>query len=281
MTLDRKGSEQLDPVQALREALQDDPKWATFVWHDQDAIPGEFKCHNTILHLLADRMYGDPHCVELAALVLEHGADPNARNDFGWTPLHFACAIDGRDKTMVKLLLHNGADPNVTDSTGQMPLHYALGASEESKQIVALLLQHGANVDLDAAARLGDFQTVRRLLGQGGLSQSRTPRDLLTNAIHSGSAWTVEALLKHGADPNQTPSFSRVPPLYTASDPLWSKVEIVRLLLEHGANPNPKRYKPLVVARRNPANPAVIELLNYWCSRVNNSLGKGTRMPDM
>jgi hypothetical protein len=69
-------------------------------------------------------------------------------------------------------------------------------------------------------------------------------------------------LLKHGADPNQTPSYSRVSPLYVASDPLWSNVEIVRLLLEHGADPNPKRYKPLAVARRNKSNkPEIIELL--------------------
>ena len=69
-------------------------------------------------------------------------------------------------------------------------------------------------------------------------------------------------LLKHGADPNQAPSFSPQPPLYTASDPLWGKVEIVRLLLDYGADPNPKKYKPLAVARRNtPNKPEIIELL--------------------
>ncbi len=136
--------EQPDPVELLREALREDPKLAQFVWHDTNAIPGEFRCHNTILHLAADRMYGDPCFLELAALVLEYGADPNARNDTGWTPLHYACNHESRDPDMAALLLKHGADPNAADNRGLLPLDLLFGMREESLAIRTMLFAHGA-----------------------------------------------------------------------------------------------------------------------------------------
>jgi hypothetical protein len=139
-----EAGEQPDLVERLRKALREDPKWANFVWHDPNAIPGEFKCHNTILHLLADRMCGDPHCVELAALVLEHGADPNARNDMGWTPLHYACQLDSRDADMAALLLKYGANPVAADNRGLIPFDLIFGTREDGRAIRAMLIAHGA-----------------------------------------------------------------------------------------------------------------------------------------
>jgi len=135
--------ERPDPVELLREALREDPKWANFVWHDPDAIPQAFHIHNTILHLAADRQYGD-RFLELAALVLEHGADPNARNDLGWTPLHYACQHETRDVDMAALLLKYGADPNAADNRGLVPLDLLFGTREESLAIRTMLLAHGA-----------------------------------------------------------------------------------------------------------------------------------------
>jgi ankyrin repeat protein len=251
-----------DQLAVWREALQQDPAIAKAVIHVPDSSLREFRHGNTCLHLVADRFWDPPEPVQLAVILVDHGASLNAQNASGRTPLHFACNLETRDDALVELLLCRGADPNLKDSYGETPLHYAIGGSDVSKRIVALLLKHGANVDFDAAVRLGDVERVRRFLRQGGLSQSKRPRDLLTNAIYSDSAETVEALLEHGANPNQTPSFSPEPPLYTASSAIWGNVEIVRLLIKHGAEPNPKRYKPLAVAKRNkPNKPEIIELL--------------------
>ena len=149
-------------VERVREALRTDPKWANFVWHTPDAIPGVFKCHNTILHLLADRMYGDADNLELAALVLDYGADPNARNDMGWTPLHYACQIDSRDEDMVALLLKHGADPNTADNRGLVPLDQIFGTSAEGLAIRAMLLAHGAKERPGVPRKTGIRRRKRR-----------------------------------------------------------------------------------------------------------------------
>jgi len=54
---------------------------------------------------------------------LENGADPNAKDNTGHTPLHWA-AIEGR-VDVVKILLERGANPRIADNGGRIPLYYA------------------------------------------------------------------------------------------------------------------------------------------------------------
>jgi ankyrin repeat protein/N-acetylneuraminic acid mutarotase len=61
--------------------------------------------------------------VEVAKLLLAYKADPNAKNNAGRTSLHMA--INNGSREMVELLLANKADPNVRDISGQTPLDYA------------------------------------------------------------------------------------------------------------------------------------------------------------
>jgi uncharacterized protein len=200
---------------------------------------------------------------EFIEIMLEHGANIDAQNIYGLTALHYACLTDSRDASVVEFLLKKGANPNIADGNGDTPLHHVLWPNEECKRIAEILLTHGAYVDFDAAVRLGDVQKVRQFLSRGDVNQSRRSRDLLTNAIYTKSAGIVELLLKHGANPNQTPTYSREPPVYTACMPAWSNTEIVRLLLDYGADPNGKKYKPLVIAKKNnkPNKTEIVELL--------------------
>ncbi len=61
-------------------------------------------------------------------LLIAHGADPNARADFGQTPLHVA-AFEGELKA-IKLLLQAGADPKIEDLTSETPLDAAVARGQ-------------------------------------------------------------------------------------------------------------------------------------------------------
>jgi ankyrin repeat protein len=87
--------------------------------------------------------------------LLLRGANPNARDAIGNTPLHWAIHINrpnphGPALQIVKLLLEHGADPNVRNKRSGIPLDWAkeqLQTPAEqalAEQIIALLRQHGA-----------------------------------------------------------------------------------------------------------------------------------------
>jgi ankyrin repeat protein len=79
----------------------------------------------------------------IVSLLLEEGADVNAKSSYGWTPLLVACQ-NGHD-SIVSLLLEKGADVNVKDEDGWTPLHEACQNGHEA--IVSLLLEKGADVN--------------------------------------------------------------------------------------------------------------------------------------
>ncbi|CAB0038934.1 unnamed protein product [Trichogramma brassicae] len=55
--------------------------------------------------------------------MLREGADPNARNEAGATPLHVTCALGEVAWSLIEALLRAGADPNSTNAQGETPLH--------------------------------------------------------------------------------------------------------------------------------------------------------------
>ena len=86
---------------------------------------------------------GDPNIAlslpVIARLLLEHGADVNARRNDNSTPLH-AAAQNGRVE-VVHVLLEHGADVGAEDGDGRTALQVA--ASKGYNKIMNLLLKHG------------------------------------------------------------------------------------------------------------------------------------------
>jgi ankyrin repeat protein len=112
-----------------------------------DAHPSLLTAHSndgwTPLHLAA--FFGYP---ELAAALIDRGADVNAcsSNQMHNTPLH--AAVAGRRVELVKLLLERGADVNARQHGGWTALHGAAQAGD--REIVEILLANGAHMNARA-----------------------------------------------------------------------------------------------------------------------------------
>lgn len=91
----------------------------------------------TALHLAARENY-----TLIAVILLERGADIEAKTNYGRTPLHEAVYYGSTD--VCELLLEYGADINAKDKKGFTPLHLAVGDGRD--WLVELLLEHGADV---------------------------------------------------------------------------------------------------------------------------------------
>ena len=79
------------------------------------------------------------HPQEVKALVAA-GADVNAVDHFGYTPLLYAATIDFGDFETAMTLLTTGADPNIKDKKGKTALAHA----QEFPYASAALQQSGA-----------------------------------------------------------------------------------------------------------------------------------------
>ena len=76
--------------------------------------------------------------------LLANGAEVNAKNDNGWTPLHGAATKNASEAAAV--LLANGAEVNAKRENGWTPLY--LAAHENASEAAAVLLANGAEVNV-------------------------------------------------------------------------------------------------------------------------------------
>ena len=83
------------------------------------------------------------NATKIAALLISHGANVNAKGKLGRTPLSLAAGAFFDSSDMTNLLLVQGALVDVRSDNGMTPLHYATAAGNSGA--VALLLRAGAS----------------------------------------------------------------------------------------------------------------------------------------
>ena len=178
----------------LRAATRD--RFLTTIGRDRSSTQLLGSRGQTLLHDAA--MAGE---AELAAALIRFGADPDAREPEGHTPLYYAST-----GTVARVLLTAGASANVASGpTRGTPLHQA--ARRGYEEVAAALLDHGA----DREARDGKGQTPLR------------------RAVNCRQLSIVQLLVQRGANPHAEDNRG-VTPLGVAG-----AAQIKRALSEAGA----------------------------------------------
>jgi ankyrin repeat protein len=200
-------------------------------------------------------------------LLLDKGADVNAKSAAGATALMWAAA----DPAKVRLLVERGADVKAVSESGRTALLLA-AMSDQSAETVRLLLERGADAKaldreqtstLVAASYGNDTDSLRQLLKAGApVDQANiagtTP---LINAASNGNDEAVKLLLAAGANVNAQSGppgqqvkngkidLGQFTPLILAS--AFGPANVVKTLLDAGANVNAKEARgmtPLMYA---------------------------------
>ena len=203
---------------------------ATFliVEHSQDVNSRGFSDDETPLHVTVRRGH-----VELTQILLEHGADREARDKDDWSPLERATSIEHVE--LIRVLVEHGANVNARDPRGCTSLYLASGRGNPA--VIRTLLKHGA----DVKAQNSEYQTplhgatvkeVAQILLEHGADANAQGKDNRTPLHQTDVPEVAQILLEHGADANTQDKDSRTPLHQT------SVLEVAQILLEHGADAN-------------------------------------------
>uniref|UniRef100_A0A8C9DT30 Proteasome 26S subunit, non-ATPase 10 n=1 Tax=Prolemur simus TaxID=1328070 RepID=A0A8C9DT30_PROSS len=98
---------------------------------------------------------------EIAVMLLEGGANPDAKDHYEATAMHRAAA-KGNLK-MIHILLYYKASTNIQDTEGNTPLH--LACDEERVEEAKLLVSHGASIYIENKEEKTPLQVAKGGLG--------------------------------------------------------------------------------------------------------------------
>jgi ankyrin repeat protein len=198
---------------------------------------GNLKGQGGSTPLMCAALYGDADEVRR---LLAGGADPNLANDDGATALMWAA----HDLEKAKLLIEHGAQVNARSSDKRTALLVASGKFGNSP-VVKLLLEHGADpsahspgligwdvTPLYEAAYVGDASMMKLLLAHGADAKA-AGFIALYNALLSGCSECSQLLASHfsKADLGNAAAFLSPPD---------GDARHTVMLVEHGADPNAK-----------------------------------------
>jgi hypothetical protein len=219
-------------VEAIQRLLREDPALAS-----ARLVSGDGSSTTPLL-LVADWPGYFPNGPRIVRLLIEAGADPNARTtgraddtDPGETPLHYAASSD--DVEVAEALIDGGADIEAPEGSIGSPLDNAIGYA--CWHVARLLVARGARVDkawhAAALGMLGRLEAILRTDATAeGVSQA------FWHACAGGQRRAAEYLLSRGADLNWEPDYARGTPLDAATGQGTRQENVISWLRELGAS---------------------------------------------
>jgi ankyrin repeat protein len=205
----------------------------------------KLKSYVDALHDFGQQLINAVHAGDLEAIrkildrhpdLVNAGADlpqhDNPIHTFSTRLIHLAIAEAKLD--VLRLLIARGADLNTPNPGGRLPLHdcFELDHDDYAK----ILLDAGAVPDVCAAAVYGMYDQLQQILqddpaNANDLSTGNSP---LGWSVYGQQPKSAAILFEHGAIADRPPYDSHA----------WgpassvSSIQVTRVLLEHGANPN-------------------------------------------
>lgn len=211
----------------------------------------------------------------VASLLIEAGVDVNIETHYHVTPLANAAAHNSA--SMVELLLQAGANPEAPDVKGRTPLMLAalsndvavahrllalgadLGARDEGGRN-PLMWAVGANTRAMAEMLVAAGDDLRHVTDYG---------ETVLMAAAGSRLVAVEVLvwlLEQGLDVNAIDSYGETVLTRAAG---WSRPEVVRILLDHGADATLRTHDGRLAADFAAENPDIHRTNVYW--RLNDA----------
>ncbi len=214
----------------------------------------------TLLHTAVWHPWG----IESIQLMIESGAETEARDANGNTSLILACqSAPLSNLPVVATLVRAGADVNARGAKGMTPLMHA-AIQAETTQVLRLLLDASADVTarddqgwtalMHATGRRREHIATVHMLAAAGSEVAAAHKyggTSLSNAAYNGHLQTVRFLIKAGANVNTSDAAKWTPLICSAIN---GHYDIAKLLLQSGANVNAidrLGRAPLTVARLN------------------------------
>ena len=203
-------------------------------------------------------LYAARKSAEVAKLLIDNGAEVNAKDEDGRTPLLYAAGNNAAE--VAKLLIDNGADVNAKNKKGRTPLHWAAG--ENAAAVAKLLIDNGAEVNAKSnggvtslhAAAFKNAAAVAKLLIDKGANIEAKDNDgdtPLSDAAYWNRAAVAKLLIDNGADVNAKNKKGRTPLHWAAGQNAGA---VAKLLIDNGADVNAKNKKG-----RTPLDWAIVE----------------------
>lgn len=175
---------------------------ARIVRRDYDEKCNSFGMSRTLLHIVTDWPGHFPNGAKIVGVLLNAGAEVNARftGPHTETPLHWAASSD--DVEVIDALLEAGADIEAPGAViaGGTPLDDAVAFGQWNA--ARRLVECGAKTKLWHAAALGLLNHVKEYFKGSAIPNPNEITEAFWCACHGGQKTTAEYLLEHDADIN-------------------------------------------------------------------------------